>query len=237
MRKRNFDMTTSNEINQNQNDKQDESVDSLIRRSIREGRFVPGQRLVEIDLMTQFDASQRKVRSALRRLEAEGIVSIEKNRGARVRKISRREVSCILDVLDSLSLLAVRQAAEHADNPENRALIKQSLEAAKNFRKLAATEKKVQKYLDENVRFWNSIAAVVDNPFLWEARERLNSLLSRLQGQVLTINSDPNKWLAHHEGILMAVLKQDVKRAESLVLMASADIREAIDELGEDVYS
>lgn len=230
-------MTPTNELNQNRSNSEPESVDSLIRRGIREGRFVPGQRLVEIDLMTQFNASQRKVRSALRRLEAEGIVSIEKNRGAKVRKISQREVSCILDVLDSLSLLAVRQAAEHANDPENRALIKQSLEAAKKFRKLAATEKKVQKFLDENVRFWNSIAAVVDNPFLWEARERLNSLLSRLQGQVLTMNSDPSKWLTHHEGILMAVLEQNAKHAEKLVLKSSRDIREAFDELGEEVYS
>ena len=67
-----------------------EPVESLIRRHIREGRFAPGQRLIEVDLVKQFGVSQRQVREALRRLEAEGLVSIEKNRGASVRRVTRK---------------------------------------------------------------------------------------------------------------------------------------------------
>jgi DNA-binding GntR family transcriptional regulator len=214
-----------------------ETVESLIRGCIRAGRFVSGQRLVEVDLMKMFGASQRQVRDALRRLESDGLVLIEKNRGATVRKISRREVACILDVLDSLSLLAVRQAARLAAEPASRARIKDSLVATKAFHRQARAEKKVQRYLDENVRFWDSIAAVVDNPILWDIRERLETLLFRLQVQGLTINSDPEMWIRHHEEILAAILGRDVKRAERLVLRASNDIREAILGLEDDVFT
>lgn len=230
-------MKTTNEFEKTRRDQKNQSVDFLVRRFIRAGRYVPGQRLVEIDLMKQFGVSQRQVRDALRRLEAEGLVSIEKNRGATVRRISRGEVSCILDVLDSLSLLAVRKATENVDEPRNRPLIKSSLVAAKQFRKRAATEKKVQKFLDENVRFWDSIALVVDNSILWDIRERLETLLFRLQVQGLTINSDPDKWITHHEEILVAILDRNVKLAERLVLKASTDIREAVLGLSNDVFT
>ena len=214
-----------------------EAVDSLIRRCIRAGRFVPGQRLVEIDLMRMFNVSQRQVRDALRRLEAEGLVRIEKNRGAAVRKISRKEVSCILDVLDSLSLLAVRQAVRTVEDPSVRSEIEESLTATRQFRQQAKGEKRVQSYLDENVRFWDSIASVVDNPILWDIRERLETLLFRLQVQGLTINSDPEMWVAQHGEILGAILSKDVERTESLVLKASQAVREAILGLDDEVFS
>jgi DNA-binding GntR family transcriptional regulator len=152
---------------------------------------VPGQRLVEIDLMRMVGVSQRQVRDALRRLEAKGLVRIEKNRGATVRKISRKEVSCILDVLDSLSLLAVRLAVRTVEDPYICSEIGESLTATTRFREQATAEKKVQSHLDENVRFGDSIASVVDHPILWDIRERLETLLFRLQVQGLTINSDP----------------------------------------------
>ncbi len=214
-----------------------ESLDSLIRRSIRQGRYVPGQRLVEIDLQNQFGASQRQVRDSLLRLETEGLVAIERNRGARVRMISRSDVSCILDVLDSLSQLAVRKAAEEIAQPGHRSFIKSSLKAVRQFRKYAKTEKSVQKYLDENVRFWDSIAAVVDNPFLWETRERLETLLFRLQVHGISINTDPEKWINKHDGILMAILDGDSELAEKLALDASTDIREAIMSLNDEVFT
>ncbi len=213
-----------------------ESVDSMLRRGIREGQYIPGQRLVEIDLQQQFSASQRQIRDALRQLENEGLVTIEKNRGATVRKISRREVECILDVLDSLSLLAVKQASEKIEQQKCRKLIEASLKQTRQFRKLSLKEKRVHKFLDENVRFWDSIATVVDNPVLWDIRENLETMLFRLAVQGLSINSNPDKWITHHEDILLAILEQSNNRAERLVLKSSNDIREMILSLNDNVF-
>ncbi|NKB35668.1 MAG: GntR family transcriptional regulator [Gammaproteobacteria bacterium] len=215
----------------------EESIDSLLRRGIREGRYIPGQRLVEIDLQQQLDASQRQVRDALRQLENEGLVTIEKNRGAMVRKISRREVECILDVLDSLSLLAVKQVTGKIKEAKCRKLIEASLKSTQQFRKRSLNETRVHKFLDENVRFWDSIATVVDNPILWDIRERLETLLYRLAVQGLTIDSNPDKWITHHEEILSAILEQNEKRAEKLVLKSSTDIRDMILSLKNDVFN
>lgn len=213
-----------------------ETTSAKLRHGIRQGKFIPGQRLTEIDLQEELHASQRQVRDALLRLESEGLVTIEKNRGARVRKITPREVECTLDVLDALSLLAVRRACESIDNPGCRELIERSLDATRAFHRNSRREKFVQSYLDENVRFWDSIATVVDNPILWSIRERLETMMFRLQVQGLTLKSDPEKWIIHHEEILQAILQQDLAQAENLVLDSSSNVREAILELNNDAF-
>jgi DNA-binding GntR family transcriptional regulator len=63
-----------------------------IRGQIRSQRMVPGQRLVEVDIIRQTGGSRFKVREALQRLAAEGLVEIEEFRGASVRHASMDEV-------------------------------------------------------------------------------------------------------------------------------------------------
>ena len=59
-----------------------------IRGQIRQRRLVPGQRLVEVDIIRQTGGSRFKVREALQRLAAEGLVDVEEYRGASVRNAS-----------------------------------------------------------------------------------------------------------------------------------------------------
>jgi DNA-binding GntR family transcriptional regulator len=63
-----------------------------IRQRIRVGRFVPGQRLVEADLLRELSATRSRVREALQRLETEGLVTIEEFRGASVKDFSHDEL-------------------------------------------------------------------------------------------------------------------------------------------------
>jgi DNA-binding GntR family transcriptional regulator len=67
-------------------------IASWIRTQISRRRLVPGQRLVEPDLIRQTGGSRFKVREALQRLEAEGLVVIEEFRGASVRNATMDEV-------------------------------------------------------------------------------------------------------------------------------------------------
>lgn len=67
-------------------------IADFIRAQIRSSRYVPGQRLVEVDIIRQTGGSRFKVREALQRLAAEGLVEIEEFRGASVRGASMEEV-------------------------------------------------------------------------------------------------------------------------------------------------
>jgi DNA-binding GntR family transcriptional regulator len=96
-------------------------VVTLLREQIRLGRLVPRQRLVEADIVQETGASRSKVREALRRLESEGLVSIEEFRGASVRHLSMDEVHQIYKARMALEGMA---AAEFARS-ENSKLKKQ----------------------------------------------------------------------------------------------------------------
>ncbi len=89
-----------------------------VRRGIVEGDFLPGTRLVEQRLAELFDCSRTPVREAVRRLESEGLVVVERNRGARVRPLSEHEIADLYDVRARLEGYAASLAAtrhEHAD--------------------------------------------------------------------------------------------------------------------------
>jgi DNA-binding GntR family transcriptional regulator len=84
---------------------------ALLREQIRLGRLVPRQRLVEADIVKETGASRSKVREALRRLENEGLVSIEEFRGASVRHLSMDEVQQIYKARMALEAMAAGEFA------------------------------------------------------------------------------------------------------------------------------
>jgi DNA-binding GntR family transcriptional regulator len=74
-------------------------------------RFVPGQRLVEVDLAAQFGVSRNSVREALQRLQAEGIVETVRYKGAVIRVLGLQETLDVLDVAERMTGLLARSAA------------------------------------------------------------------------------------------------------------------------------
>jgi DNA-binding GntR family transcriptional regulator len=90
-----------------------EKVYRGILRDLYEGRLVPGQRLVEPDLMNQFHVGRGTIREVLNRLSSAGIVTLVRHRGAAVRIISRKEVIKLLDVVEILFGLAARRTTEN----------------------------------------------------------------------------------------------------------------------------
>jgi DNA-binding GntR family transcriptional regulator len=86
-----------------------------LREAIVRGEFGAGARLVEADVCAGFAVLGGAVRTALVRLEQEGLVVREPNRGARVRHIDDEEAVEILQARAALEGLAARQAAERID--------------------------------------------------------------------------------------------------------------------------
>ena len=86
-----------------------------IVRGLYEGEFASGQRLIEPELMTQFDVSRSTVRESIRRMESEGIVTVVPHRGAAIRKMSAAEGLDALMVMQLCVGLAARQAAERIE--------------------------------------------------------------------------------------------------------------------------
>lgn len=89
--------------------------ESLVREvlhGLAEGRYAPGQRLVEPDLMVRSGLGRSSVREGLGRLAALGVVDLVPHRGATIRLLTRRAARDVLRVTERLLGLAARQAAE-----------------------------------------------------------------------------------------------------------------------------
>src|SRR4051812_43096617 len=87
-----------------------------LREAILRGEYLPGERLVEAQLSERLGASRFNVRAALQELAAEGLVEVQRNRGAQVRKVSLREAVEITEVRMMVEGLVAARAAERVSD-------------------------------------------------------------------------------------------------------------------------
>ena len=93
-----------------------------LREKIRSGQYLPNERLIEADLAAAFSTNRAIIRNVLMRLEQEGLVVREANRGARVRAISNEEAVEIIEVRKYLERLNAGRAAQRATEPDKKLL-------------------------------------------------------------------------------------------------------------------
>jgi DNA-binding GntR family transcriptional regulator len=91
-----------------------EQIAARLSERITSGTYVPGRRIMEQEVSSEFAVSRGPVREALRLLEKEGLVTILPRRGAQVTRLSIAEVREIFDIRAALNGLRDRQLAEAA---------------------------------------------------------------------------------------------------------------------------
>lgn len=93
-------------------------VEDLLRKAIASGRFRPGQHLVERELCEATGVSRPSIREALRRLEAEGLITIIPHRGPMVTVVTRDDAEQIYAIRAVLEGYAAREFARIAPAAE-----------------------------------------------------------------------------------------------------------------------
>ena len=87
-------------------------VTDRIRDMILQRQLVPGARLRQDELAGQLNVSTMPVREALRRLQAEGLVTFQPNRGASVVEVSAADFEEVNRIREELTVLACRWLAQ-----------------------------------------------------------------------------------------------------------------------------
>lgn len=90
-----------------------EQAYQLIRERIENGSYAPGYRLVLAPIAHELEMSVVPVREAIRRLEAEGLVTFETNVGAQVALIREEEYFTTMQTLALVEGYATALAAPH----------------------------------------------------------------------------------------------------------------------------
>ncbi|MQY09679.1 GntR family transcriptional regulator [Actinomadura macrotermitis] len=181
-----------------------------IRGGIRHGEFVPGQRLVEADLMERFTATRAGVRQALADLAAEGLVERVPNKGARVRVVSVAEAVEITECRMALEGLCAAKAAERvteADRAGLTGLVARMRAAVEAGDPLG--------YSDLNHQVHGRILEISAQRTAVATIERLRGQLVRHQFRLALQPDRPQRSLAEHERVVAAVLAGDPAAAEA----------------------
>ncbi len=89
-----------------------EDVADRVRDAIVLGKVEPGQRLSEPVLAETFNVSRGPIREAFAILESEGLLQIERHKGAYVTRLSRDDIEEIYSLRTSIERLAIERAAK-----------------------------------------------------------------------------------------------------------------------------
>jgi DNA-binding GntR family transcriptional regulator len=185
-------------------------VYETLHAQIVAGELSPGERLVEEELAEQLGQSRGTIRTALLRLEHDGLVIRERNRGARVRRVSAEEAVEILEARTALESLAAGYAALRRTDAE-----------VKRLRKITAEMEKLHgagellAMSERNAALHRLILEISRHAVAQEICGRLNSQVVRFQFRTVLAPGRPPKSLAEHAAIVEAIARGDRKAAES----------------------
>lgn len=89
-----------------------EIVYEELKRQIMIGEIAPGTRMMEVELAEEMGVSRTPVREAIRKLEKEGLVTIEPRRGAYASDISVKDMLDVMEVREYLDGMAAAKASQ-----------------------------------------------------------------------------------------------------------------------------
>ena len=181
-----------------------------LREAIVGGQFHPNERLVEASVAQRIRAGRTAVRAALVRLDQEGLVTLEKNRGARVRHVSGREALEIEEVRAALEGMLTRRAARRikADGLRELSQLIREMQA-----RVAAGD--AIGYTELNARFHQIIWAAADHQTAVRLVAGLKSQAIRFQFQTALRPGRAERSLREHQAIFAALKAHDEDGAES----------------------
>jgi DNA-binding GntR family transcriptional regulator len=181
-----------------------------LREAIVDGRFQPNERLVEADLARTFGAGRTAIRAALLRLDQEGLVERQPNRGARVRLVSDREALEIEEVRVALEQMLARHAASRitgADVENLRQILEEMTARVEAGDPLG--------YSELNARFHEVIWAIADQSVASTLVANLKSQSIRFQYRTILQPGRPDRSLREHAEIVEALASRDPDRSEA----------------------
>lgn len=190
------------------------SPDRVVRwivKGILSGRYVPGQKLVEAELLQTLKVSRGPVREAFKRLHGEGIVSLTRHRGAHIRALAREEAADLLVILEALTALSARLSAVAVKEGANPRQMKEAFETLKSFQNATSQDNTL---IGRRRYFYDTLMQIGGNTQLPKIMPIMLIHLLRAQSQPYWSTQDRNDVLSEYAAVTTAVLNGDPAKAE-----------------------
>jgi DNA-binding GntR family transcriptional regulator len=178
-----------------------QQVARVLRRLILSRELEPGTYVREMTLAEQLSVSRNTVREATQLLVAEGLMTREMHRGARVTGLTSGDARDVFYVRRIIELAAIESVLEPADLAP--------LEAAVDDLRAAVADDDKARIVECDLTFHRALVALADS-------RRLRTLYASLQGetelcisQITNAYPDPSALIVEHEGLLELIRRQD----------------------------
>lgn len=189
-----------------------ENIYQAIRDQITFGELNPGERLTEPSLAARFKASRSPIREALRQLESEGLITLERNKGITVSKLSIEQVDDIYSIRSLLESYASRLSAERATKDHVR-----YLKGLNENLKRAAKALDLDSWLKQNTLFHDFMEEHCGNSNLIPILSTLKRRIYRYKYVIISIPGHFEEYIEQHEGIVRGCTKNDGEMAEKFM--------------------
>ena len=194
-----------------------------LRKAIVTGEIKPGERLMEVSLAEQMGVSRTPVREAIRRLEAEGLVTMTPRKGTHVSELSIRDIMDVLEVRTVLDKLATDLAAGRIQAAQLK-----NLETVHKGYMNCVEKNNIDGAVKKDVEFHDIIYAASGNSRLIAVATSLREHVYRFRVIYMKDNLIAENVLNEHEEILTALRNAESEKASNL---AEAHIRNQMESI------
>lgn len=189
-----------------------ELVAEELRRQIIEGDMELGESLSESRIATELNVSRTPVREALHRLDIEGLVTTEPQRGTYVFTIDQKQLTNICTVRVTLEMSALHLALQH--DPGRLANAWEDVTRQMSAARAAIDDRT---YLRLDTTFHQAIFDHTDNPFLNEAYHTIASKMAALRHRLKSDADQLEKSYQQHLQMVEAIKVGNGVKVESIL--------------------
>lgn len=182
-------------------------VFQTLREAILRGKLKPGERLMEQTLAQKLGVSRTPIREAIRMLEQEGLAVTEPRKGARVAKITEKDMEDVLRIREALEQLAAELACDHATDEEISALETERMRFEHCLR-----SDDIKKIAESDVHFHELLYEASGNPKLVGMLSNLREQMYRYRVEYLKDPAHYPNLIAEHKEIVEGLRTHDKKK-------------------------
>jgi len=183
-------------------------IAETLREAIVSGHLPADTELRQDDIAERFEVSKIPVREALKRLEAEGLVTFVRNKGAVVASMSPEEIWEYVEIRAMLEARAAELAAPRISDA-NLAIARAAIQAF-------GDEKDPARWGDLNWQLHSALYADAGRPVLLAEIRALYNKVERYVRALLSVTTEMPKTQREHVAILAAFTARDAVAASAL---------------------
>ncbi|UCH76050.1 MAG: GntR family transcriptional regulator [Rhodospirillales bacterium] len=196
---------------------------------IVEGELAPGERVREQAVCDRLGLSRTPLREAMKVLAAEGLVTLQPNRGATVADLSPADIADTFKVIGALEALAGELAVERVDDDDIAEMRVLHYQMA-----LHQTRGELPEYFRLNQRVHERLVELSGNQVLIETYRQLGG---RIQRQRFVANRWAGRWeqaMHEHEQMLDALAARDGRRLADILRLHLDNKLTAVEHIDRD---